>query len=96
MTRIDLPRQVIRKRAYMFIDGGYIRNIVRKTFKREDILNDIQKYARFLELLKSTCPLNDLEITRIFYYDAIVPINDDPEKHKKQREFFNKLQLQSD
>jgi len=29
MVRIDLPRLVMRKRAYMFIDGGYIRNIVR-------------------------------------------------------------------
>ncbi len=35
-------RQIVatREGAYVFMDGGYVREVVRKTLKREDIVRD--------------------------------------------------------
>ena len=93
-----------RKAAYVLIDGGYIRGRIRELGK-EHILSDVNKYARFLQLLLSefsyssssggiVYPVGEVGIQRVYYYDAIVPVEDDPDEHKRQREFFNKLQLQ--
>jgi len=85
-----------REDAYVFIDGGYVREVVRKTLKREDIVGDVQQYAKFLSSLLSrlfsTTPLAYYRLVRVLYYDAIVQVEDDPEEHKRQKEFFSALE----
>ena len=81
----------LRKRVYAFIDGGYIRGIIKD---RKDVLSDVEKYAKLLEYLKNRYFAQlDVDLIRTLYYDAIVLMEDDPEKHREQKEFFNKLQL---
>jgi len=57
---------------------------------KESILNDPDRYAHFLSLFISkfrstSSHIGRVVITRVYYYDAIVPIEDDPEKHKEQK-----------
>jgi len=64
----------------------------------EDILKDSDKYARFLQLFLSrfrstTYSIGRVVISRVYYYDAIIPVEDDPKEHSKQKKFFNKFQL---
>ena len=86
-----------KRLAYMFIDGGYIRGRLQE-LGREDILKDSDKYARFLQLFLSrfrsiTYSIGKVVISRVYYYDAIIPAEDDPEEHSQQKRFFNKFQL---
>lgn len=81
----------LRKRVYAFIDGGYIRDIIKD---KKDVLSDAEKYAKLLEYLKNRYFARlDVDLIRTLYYDAIVLMEDDPEKHRDQKESFNKLQL---
>ncbi|GEM_PF-5579701 len=79
-------RQIVatREDAYMFIDGGYVRKVVRRTLNRENIVGDIQQYAKFLSSLLSrlfsTTPLAYHRLVRVLYYDAIVQAEDDPKR----------------
>ena len=83
-----------RGRAYVFIDGGYIRGIIKNSQEGEEVLNDAQKYGKFLTYLTSRyCSFSENKVIRTLYYDAIVSMEDDPKEHREQREFFNKLQL---
>ena len=80
--------QVERVFAYMFIEGGYIRAIVRNICG-EDILNDPDKYSRFLSLFLNRYssilfPIGKVVLARTYYYDAIVPV-EDHEKYIKQK-----------
>ena len=83
--------------AYMFIDGGYIRGRLQE-LGRNDILSSAEKYARFLRQFISrfrniSYVIGKVVVTRAYYYDAIVTVEDYPEEHRRQKEFFNKLQL---
>ncbi len=65
---------------------------------REDISRDPDKYARFLQFIHNkfrsiSYSIGRVVIHRVYYYDAIVPVEDDSKKHMIQKEFFNKLQL---
>jgi len=77
--------------VYAFIDGGYIRDIIKD---KKDVLSDAEKYAKLLEYLKNRYFARlDVDLIRTLYYDAIYLMEDDPVKHREKKEFFNKLQL---
>ncbi len=85
-----------KKTANVFIDGGYIRGLIRDLGK-EMILNDYRKYSNFLQLLINDFsgpryPIGKVVVTRKFYYDAIVPVKDDPNEYNTKKKFFDSLQ----
>ncbi|RLF01680.1 MAG: hypothetical protein DRJ59_05520 [Thermoprotei archaeon] len=94
MTVLVNQRQLftIEKRAYMFIDGGYIRKIIKDKLKREDILQVARKYATFIRSLVGEASSFDVRVTRVLYYDANVRVEDDAERHKSRMKFFSDLE----
>jgi len=82
----------LSKRAYMFIDGGYLRAIIRNVLHRDDVLKDVRRYAKVLSNLVNRCRSSELEVMRTYYYDAIIPVEEDRDEHKKQKMFFDELQ----
>ena len=87
-----------RKVTFVFIDGGYLRAIIRNLNNGEKVLSDAKRYAHLIEKILSKIdyhvfPIGRVVVTRILYYDAIVPAEEDPKEYQKQKEFFNRLQL---
>lgn len=76
------------KSVMVFIDGGYIRSVFKKLQGTDDIrflnfTSDICSYfstARILALLQ-----------RVYYYDANVDRNNDPEKYAELDKYFEKI-----
>lgn len=80
----------------MFIDGGYIRNVaIRHIMNRPDIAEDSILLASCIKLLGEATweTISNVAIMRILYYDAIIPADEDADKHKTMLKFFNDLRL---
>jgi len=63
----------------------------------EEMMKDPQKYAAFiLRIIEKFVAITRFGALRqdlkIFYYDAIVTLEDDPEKYKERKEFFDNVQ----
>lgn len=74
-------------RAVMvFIDGGYLRDYLKKNLSSEKINFDL-----FINSIvsRSIGGLVRGELIRVYYYDAIVEHNDDIEKYNEQNEYFD-------
>ena len=87
-------RSIIRKRFMTFIDGGYLRAIVRENIG-EYATKDYKEYYKIIDNLIQTISSNYLhsrgfELVRTYYYDAI-HLPTEPE-FKDQNEFFKNLQ----
>jgi len=88
--------KAITLKECVFIDGGYVRGFFHKE-ANEEMMKGPQKYAafifriieKFVAIARFGALRQDL---KIFYYDAIVTLEDDPEKHKERKEFFDKVQ----
>ena len=93
-VRFNVGTVRLRKRVYVFIDGGYIRSIIENIPEGKDVLNDVKKYADLLTYIRNRyCSSSEIEVVRMLYYDAIVQMENDSKRHREQRDFFNKLQL---
>lgn len=77
-------------RVMVFIDGGYLREGVKKMIGHDKInFGYMVKFFRYkFHLLPE-----ESEVTRIYYYDAIVDASVDLQRHKQQREYFHKVGL---
>lgn len=87
------------RRGYVFIDGGYLRNaILRDLMNRRDISEDPILFSTFIRLFgeKYWNSFSDILVSRILYYDAIIPSDKDPNKHGQMLKFFNELRFQLD
>lgn len=76
-------------RSFMiFIDGGYLRNEIKEKFGHDKI-----DFSRLPLILMSKCNTGriEMEIIRIYYYDAIVDYKENQEKHKAQDIYFENI-----
>lgn len=78
----------------IFIDGGYLREELRKRLDTENIHNKLN-YENLSEyLVEQTTNLTSKyvvpELVRVFYYDGIV--NEDHNDHRKQKEKFEEIE----
>ncbi|MEK6933281.1 MAG: NYN domain-containing protein [Nanoarchaeota archaeon] len=73
------------KRVAVFIDGNNFYFGLRKLYgKNRSLKNfDFQRFAQFLA--------GKDKVTAIYYYNALLDIEHNPEKYKSQKEFFEKL-----
>ncbi len=87
------------KKGYVFIDGGYLKNaILRDLMRRKDISDNPVLLSTFIKLFgeKYWDSFSDIAVSRILYYDAIVPSDRDPNKHSEMLRFFKELKFQLD
>jgi len=69
-------------RVMIFIDGSNLYHSLKNNFQRTDI--DMGKFcARLLETRR---------LIRIYYYNAIVGMKQEPERYRSQQTFFNSVQ----
>lgn len=80
-------------RAMVFIDGGYLRDGFKKLLGHDKI--DFGKLINSLVCYKSRI-MDKGEVTRVYYYDAIVDASVDPEKHTQQKKYFHNIALYPD
>lgn len=79
-------------RVMVFIDGGYLRDGYHKLLGHDKIgFEKLVKYR--LVDLQFHISEEKGEMTRAYYYDAIVDASDDLEKHKQQKEYFHRVGL---
>ena len=72
----------------MFIDGAYLRNEVKEKFGHDNI--KFHSLPNFLAP-RSASGTFDLELIRVYYYDAIVDFKENSKKHIEQETYFNNL-----
>ena len=77
------------KQAMVFIDGGYVRDGFKKLLGHERI--DFRRLAD--DSAHYFIPPVSGRVTRIYYYDAIVNASDDPDRYRKQSEYFHSIAL---
>ena len=77
-------------RAMVFVDGGYLREGYKKLLGHDKIA-----FKRLVDNLSYRFNIlpDTNEITRVYYYDAIVDASDDLEKHKQQKKYFHNVGL---
>jgi len=77
-------------RVMVFIDGGYLREGIKKMFGHDQIDFDllVESICCKFHIFPEAC-----EVTRIYYYDAIVDASFDLQRHKDQRAYFHKVGL---
>lgn len=76
-------------RTFMiFIDGGYLRNEIREMSGHDKI-----DFNALPFILTDKCNMGriQMEIVRIYYYDAIVDYKENQEKHKVQDTYFENI-----
>lgn len=92
MSIFRLPQPAIPRfiEAMAFIDGGYLREGYKKLLGHENIHFEslVNNVAWNFQISENTG-----EMTRIYYYDAIVDASDDLQKHKEQKKFFHEIGL---
>jgi len=80
--------------AMVFIDGGYLRNGFRELLGHDKI--NFEYLVEHLVASEFEVKPFKGEVTRVYYYDAIVDVSEDLEKHRLQKEYFHKVGLVSD
>jgi len=73
-----------------FIDGGYLREGFKKLAGHNEI-GFKQMVSRLMN--KFHIFESEGELTRVYYYDAIVEASVDPKKHNEQKEYFHRVGL---
>ena len=79
----------ISYRSFMiFIDGAYLRNELKEKFENDNI-----EFALLAHLFSRAAKWStiDMELIRVYYYDAIVDREDNPEKYREQETYFNNI-----
>lgn len=80
----------ISYRSFMaFIDGGYLRSEIKEKFGHDNIKFNILP-SIFAE--KVRWGTTNMELIRVYYYDAIVDFKENAEKHNEQESYFNNIQ----
>jgi len=74
----------------VFIDGSNLYHILKGIYGHSKNLNEF----KFDEFSKIICKKRKL--IRVYYYNAILDQKKDPEKYKKQQQFFEKLKTLPD
>ena len=77
-------------KVMVFVDGGYLREGYKKLIGHENIHFDglVQGVTWKFKIFEDKG-----EVTRVYYYDAIVDASDDLQKHKQQKKFFHGIGL---
>jgi len=70
----------------IFIDGGYLRDYLKKNFSTEKINFDF--FTNRIMDMSIGGPVRG-ELIRVYYYDAIVDHDDDTKKYDEQKEYFD-------
>ncbi len=80
----------ITYRPFMiFIDGGYLRNEIREKSGSDNKINfSILPWVLAGKVNRGTI---NMELIRVYYYDAIVDYREDQEKHKTQDSYFENI-----
>jgi len=78
------------RKVMVFIDGGYVRKGFIKLVGHDRI--DFQNLVERLRYRVDLAPAMG-EITRVYYYDAIVDATEDPQKHNEQNEYCHNVGL---
>jgi len=81
------------RRLMIFIDGGYLRKGV-NTILRDVKADEKISYRGLRDFIVSQVATEGIrpELIRAYYYDAIADPLEQPEKHKKQKKYFEKIQ----
>ena len=79
----------VYRRVMIFIDGGYLREGFKRIYKHERI-----NWPGLYVLLKTLAQEERRypEVIRAYYYDAIVDPMENPDKFKKQKEYFSEIE----
>lgn len=72
----------------MFIDGAYLRNEMIEKHRTDNIRFDLIPHIFASKLQWGSI---DMEIIRVYYYDAVVDFKDNAEMHNEQETYFNNL-----
>jgi len=72
----------------IFIDGGYLRSEIKEKFGHDNIKFDLLPHLFAVKVNWGTI---NMELIRVYYYDAIVDFKENAEKHKEQDSYFNDI-----
>jgi len=77
----------------IFIDGGYLRNGIRKIFDNKKMDENID-YGKLRDYIMEVIISQGIkpELIRAYYYDAQVDASEEPYKYKKLQHYFRNVQ----
>ena len=94
MSKFRVHNVPLLLRVMFFVDGGYLRDGFKKHVGHGEIdFEGLVEDLIFRPLHPLPVPEGRSELTRVYYYDAIVDPSDDIKRHKQQREYFHEVGL---